>query len=72
MNDLVVFSKNRKKPEFCKKQIRKNGYLIIDGKKICKTKCGAMYWFHLVDGKIDHWFVAPDDIPFPESCDACN
>ena len=80
--DLAVFSKGRKKNEFMIRQCVPNGRLFIDGKFVTRTKLNAIYIFHLINGKIDHYSIVQkeewdswsfDPYTYPEDwCNCCN
>lgn len=82
LNDISVFSRSRKKKEFYITQKKSGGYLFIDGKKVCQTKKGYTYLFHILDKKIDHFEkIKPEDMKYwefdstsdPEEwCDVCT
>lgn len=77
INNIEVFSKGRKHQEFLRIQNYPNASLWIDGKFICRTSKDHTYIFHLINGKIDHfWVVKPEDLTDWELdpldwCDAC-
>lgn len=82
-SDLHIHSRGRKRSEFAWKSMNSGLYLFIDGKKICKMTKGAVYLFHMLGGKIDHFEkIPPADLKFwnfqewleedpSEWCDGC-
>lgn len=82
LNDISIYSRTRKKKEFFITQKKSGGYLFIDGKKVCQTKKGTTYLFHILYDKIDHFeVIQPDELTAwnledgsdPEEwCDVCE
>lgn len=58
-HDISVYSKRRKKPIFSVTQKHPYNYLWIDGERVKRTRVNTTYWFHMVDGVIDHYWAAP-------------
>lgn len=75
--DISLYSKRRKKKIFSVTQKYPCYFLWIDGVRIKRTRVNTTYWFHMVDGKIDHYYAAPsgvfsDEFNSPGYCEGCK
>lgn len=82
--NIRIYSKGRKTDEYMYPQKNSGGKLYVDGRFVKKTRKDHIYVFHLVNGKIDHFYevafpygypsmgVHASDAPFPEECPACK